>query len=316
MARGNRRVKKKTAEDLPGISLEKTVARIQQMMDANSTVTHDEMIEDRVGNKRQFDVVIRGQFGGRPVLGVIECKDRNRKTGPADVEAFANKSENVGANLRLIVSKKGFTQQALNLAKHEHIGCLSLMPADPKQAGFTIGCFWYGLIRKWTDVRLVVHFPADKPLTAGFRSEFVKWEGRPVVNWFIKELLTTYGNLTNEGERCFEIKFQEVRNLEIEGKDYPVRALSCLATRVFKKKKKWVSWSGDAFYDWHEGRFTVPAGGTLVGSGFEVDLSKWDDYEGEIPQLGQGDPKSFLTAVIYDEQKWDDTKDVPDLMKL
>src|ERR1700694_2881048 len=109
---------KKTQKVHPGIALEKAVARIQQMMDANSTVHHNETLEDRVGNKRQFDVVIRGQFGGRPILGVIECKDHNRKKGPADVEAFAKKSENLGANLRLMVSKKGFPKQALKLAKH------------------------------------------------------------------------------------------------------------------------------------------------------------------------------------------------------
>jgi len=114
--------KKKSA---PGVNLERIVARIQQMMDPNSTVTHNEFLDDRVGNKRQYDVVIRGQFGGRPVLGVIECKDHSRKKGPDAVEAFAKKTENLGANLRMIVSKKGFTKQALKLAKHENIGCLS-----------------------------------------------------------------------------------------------------------------------------------------------------------------------------------------------
>src|SRR5215831_18005210 len=93
-----------TVEDLPGISFEKTVAAIQQMMDPNSTVTHNEKLTDRVGNKRQYDVVIRGQFGGRPVLGVMECKDHSRKKGPDAVEAFAKKSENLGANLRIMVS--------------------------------------------------------------------------------------------------------------------------------------------------------------------------------------------------------------------
>src|SRR5213592_3911622 len=115
-------------KDVSGVTFEKIVARIQQMMDSNSTVTHNEKLEDRVGNRRQYDVVVRGQFGGRPVLGVIECKDHSRKKGPEAVEAFAKKTENLGANLRLMVSKKGFTEQALKLAKHENIGCLSLLP--------------------------------------------------------------------------------------------------------------------------------------------------------------------------------------------
>lgn len=68
---------------LPGVSLELAVANIQKMMDPNSTVTHDEKLKDRVGNIRQYDVVIRGQFGGRQVLGVIECKDHRRGSGHA-----------------------------------------------------------------------------------------------------------------------------------------------------------------------------------------------------------------------------------------
>ncbi|MCK4488379.1 MAG: hypothetical protein KAU38_16665 [Desulfobacterales bacterium] len=85
----------KQKKDPPGVSLEKVVSRIQQMMDKNSTVTHNELLKDRVGNKRQYDVVIRGQFGGRRVLGIIECKDHSRKKGPIAIEAFAKKTENL-----------------------------------------------------------------------------------------------------------------------------------------------------------------------------------------------------------------------------
>ena len=131
-----------------GVSLEQIVARIQQMMDPHSTVTWNEWLTDRVGNRRQYDVVIKGEFGGRPILGIIECKDHNRRKGPADVEAFSKKLENLGARLGLMVSRKGFTPQALELAKHEHIGCLSLLPDDPVQAGFSIGCMFYAVISR------------------------------------------------------------------------------------------------------------------------------------------------------------------------
>ena len=63
-------------KDAPGVKLERIVSKIQQMMDPRSTVTHNELLKDRVGNKRQYDVIIRGRFGGQPVLGVIECKDQ------------------------------------------------------------------------------------------------------------------------------------------------------------------------------------------------------------------------------------------------
>ncbi len=105
------------------------------MMDPETSVKHNEKLRDRVGNIRQFDVVIRGRFAGRDVLGVIECRDHNRKKGPGAIEAFAKKTENLNANFRLMVSRKGFTDQALNLARHEGIGCLSLLPNDPNHLG-------------------------------------------------------------------------------------------------------------------------------------------------------------------------------------
>ena len=46
------------AQERPGISLEKVVARIQQMMDPNSTVTHNETLVDRVGNKTALSATI------------------------------------------------------------------------------------------------------------------------------------------------------------------------------------------------------------------------------------------------------------------
>src|SRR4051794_19551766 len=81
--------KRKMAKDLSGIGLEKAVQQIYQRLDPNSQVTHDEWLEDRTGNTRQYDVVIRGDFGGHKMLGIVECKDHKRKKGPSEVEGFA-----------------------------------------------------------------------------------------------------------------------------------------------------------------------------------------------------------------------------------
>jgi len=299
----------------PGVSLEKVVARIQQMMDTNSTVTHNEYLVDRVGNKRQYDVVIRGQFGGRAVLGVLECKDHSRKKGPDVVEAFAKKTENLGANLRVMVSRKGFTPQALKLAKHENIGCLSLLPDNSEQVGFSIGDMWYGVYAIWTKMRLRV-LPVSETTHFGRINAFnVKWAGKPVMNWFIRELFLTYGDLTEAGDHNLNIKFKEPRNIEIEGKEYPLIGINCTATRVYQKKRKWVSWSGDAFYDWHTNKITIPANGIVVGSFVETDLSTWPDYNGEIPDLQESSESGFIQVVVNSIQPWDRAKDeeVPDL---
>ena len=308
----------KKEKDAPGVSLEKIVCRIQKMLDSKSNVTHNERIVDRVGNRRQYDVVIRGKFAGRTVLGVIECKDHKRKKGPATIEAFAKKTENLGANLRLMVSRKGFTEQALTLAKHEHIGCLSLLPEDPAQVGFSIGDMWYGVIRIWTNVRLVVHFAKSPAPIVSFRISTVKWKGKQGVNWFLKELYTTYAEEMREGKHSLKVKFDQPRNIEIEGQEYLVKGISCTATRVCKNKRNWVNWSGDALYDWNTGRFTIPPKGVIVGSAIKTDLSEWEDFEGDIPDIRSPSEPGFLKGCFYGVQKWDSSKDdqVPDLRSL
>ncbi len=304
--------------DTPGSSLELVVSRIQQMMDPNSSVSHNEKLKDRVGNTRQYDVVVRGQFGGRPVLGVIECKDHKRPKGPDAVEAFAKKTENLGANLRIMVSKKGFTKQALRLAQHESIGCLSLLPSNPEQVGFSIGDMWYGVIRQWTNVLLALHFALPSPPVPTFDPKAVKWQGKPVALWFLKQLFTTYGEETKPGEFTLQLQFKQTRYLEVDGKEWPVSGISCTALRVYQKKRKWVSWSGDAFFDWHTSWVTIPAKGTVVGSAVETDLHSWPDYEGDIPKPGDPLQPGLVRAVLYSGQKWDATQDpeVPDLETL
>jgi hypothetical protein len=306
-------------KQLPGISLELAVVNIQKMLDPNSTITHDEKLKDRVGNIRQYDVVIRGKFGGRPVLGVIECKDHSRKKGPNTIEAFSKKTENLGANLRLVVSRKGFTKQALQLARHEYIGCLSLLPDNPEQVGFSVGNMWYGVIRMWSNIRLTVHFQSKCPPISNFDSSTVKWKGKKVINWFLKELFTTYSEIEKEGTHYLTLNFSEHRDIEIEGKEYGLIGISCSADREYKKKKKWVYWSGDGLFDWNENKFTIPPKGTITGSAVETDLREWNDFNGEIPVLEEkSKSECFINVIEYKQQKWDPSMDieVPDLAEL
>ena len=44
--------------------------------------------------------------------------------------------------------------------------------------------------------------------------------------------------------------------------------------------------TGDALYDWHAGRLTVPATGSLSVHGFDPNLTGWDEHVGEIPATG------------------------------
>jgi hypothetical protein len=293
------KAKPKKTDKNTGVEFEKTVARIQQKLDPGSTVTHDETLVDRVGNCRQFDVVIRGQFGGRDVLGVIECRDHKRRKGPSAIEGFAKKAEHVNANLRLMVSRRGFTEQALNLARHEGIGCLSLLPEDPKQVGFGIGEMWYARLLRWGQASLTVYRADEaRPLPTEFASDSVSWNGKPVMNWFLKQLDTRYRLLKETGTYTLAVKFDRPRDLEIAGDMYSVKGLSFSAERIREYKRQWVTWSGDAFYDWHAGTFAVPPSGVIVGSPVDVrTFADWMDWDRDVPAEGTKFFRMYLEAV-------------------
>jgi hypothetical protein len=309
---------KKRMRPLPGIELEHVVLHLQRLMGPDASAEHDQKIIDRVGNERQIDVLIRGKFAGHPMTGVIECKDHSRKKGLNDIEAFAKKTEHLGAGLRLIVSKKGFTKPALKLAKYEHIYCLSLLPHDSHTFGIEIGEWWYGVISKWTDFMLYVNFadPAQKPEL--FVAEEVLWQGKPVFNWFKREFFVTYRDRTPDGDATLNLLFDQITNLEIKGQHYPVTALSCSATGVFMKKRKWVTYSGQAFFDWHTGKVNIPPGVKVDTMPVGEDLFLWDDYAGEIPAIGNGDVTDtrLVKAVMMLTQSMPANCPIPDLEQL
>ena len=305
-----KRAKMKARNGRPGLSLELAVARIQQMMDKNSTVENDVWLTDRVGNRRQYDIVVRGMFGGRPMLGVIECKDHNRKKGPADVEAFAKKTENLGANFRMIVSKKGFTRQALTLARHEFVSCASLLPNDSHQTGFAVGQFWYGIVTRWKDCRIELAFNSPVRL-ATFSPESLLWQGKPIANWFLNELFTNYCQNEKPGNHCLVLEFPNGLDVVLNEATYNVSAIRCFATLEVARKRKWTSWLGDAFFDWEKNVVQIPAGTSLVTSGVETDPACWDDYDGDVPS---GAGINQLEVVILFVQRLQPEVRVPNLM--
>lgn len=150
-------------KDKTGKSLEQAVGQIQQLFDPKSTITYREFITNRLGIRREFDVVIRGKFAGHFILGVVECKDWKNKVGTPEIDAFITKANDVNANLRMVVSPKGFTKPALLQAKNAGVGVFSLLPDDPIEAGFSIGLLWYGRAFSWGSFQTWVTFEGEKP---------------------------------------------------------------------------------------------------------------------------------------------------------
>lgn len=272
-------------EDKSGKTLEKAVARIQQMLDPASAVTHDEWIIDRLGIRRQFDVVVRGTAMGREYLGVIECKDWRDKIGTPEVEAFVAKARSVNAQIVLMVSYKGFSEPGLKLARFEGVGTLSLLPNDPLDAGFSVGFCAYALRYEWGDLNITISSPRGQNISKPTDIRSLALEGRRVLDWFMKELVTHHSDATAPVR--LEVKFKHPVTLSSDNGTHPVTGIFVTANRICKKKRGMVQATGDAMWDWQSERIAWPIGGALDFECSSDMVAAWDDYVGEIPAREQ-----------------------------
>jgi hypothetical protein len=294
-ARANAKREKNT-----GVPLEKAVARIQQMLDPNSKVTHNEILADRSGNKRQYDVVIRGHFGGLPLLGVAECKDHAHKIGPAEVEAFAKKCENLGANPRIMFSRMGFTDQALQLARHEHIACLSLLPNDTHQGGYPFEATAFAKFWRWESMDMVLTPQNPDVVLPAYEVPHVLYEGKQVAAWFLNELLTTYKNHHDIEPIVLRISFDLPRQIEVAGATFEIASVAFRATRTFSLKRKALRLFGDGVYNWLDSTFQVPQGSQVAAGPFDGGFHDWEEFAEPIPDK----PEGFFSMVleVHDNQ--------------
>jgi hypothetical protein len=280
------------AKDKSGKSLEQAVGRIQQMMDPQCTISYREEIKNRLGIPREFDVVIRGFFAGQPMLGVIECKDWAGKVGTPEIDAFITKTHDINANLRMIVSPKGFTRPALKQAKEAGVGVFSLLPDDPIEAGFHVGILWYARAYTWVNIRIDLHFSGGSPIAGSYDGNEVLFSGKPIINSVLKELSTTYCNLADTLPIRLNAKFPKLLSVMIKNRTYRLSELTLRAERTCQKKKRFMQMTGDALFNWQTNSLSIPSDGRISVHGFRIDLSDWKNYEGDIPQ--KTEPYQFI----------------------
>ncbi|MDQ3814979.1 MAG: restriction endonuclease [Armatimonadota bacterium] len=281
------------AKDKSGKSLERAVARIQQMLDPGSVVTHNEWIIDRLGYRRQFDVVVRGTAMGRDYLGVIECKDWRDKVGTPEVQAFAAKARSVNAQIALMVSYKGFFEPGLTHARFEGVGTLSLLPDDPVDAGFSVGLVAYALRYEWGDLNVTISGPPGQNVSKPTDLRSLTLEGKRVLDWFMKRLVTHHSDATKAVR--LEVKFKQPVTLQGDNGTQEVTRISVMAHRICKAKRGMVQATGDAMYDWQAEQIAWPIGGVLHFHCNSDMVAAWENYTGEIPS-----EKEFLGLILQE----------------
>jgi hypothetical protein len=114
------------------MEFEKKAFEIQRSLSsANSDVRHNDSIygQDSKTN-RQIDISIRSKVGTYSILITVECKDYKKPVDVKDVDAFINKIRDVRAHKGVMISAKGFTKAAQNLAEHSDIDLRQLIDTE------------------------------------------------------------------------------------------------------------------------------------------------------------------------------------------
>lgn len=303
---------KQKAVDAPGISFEKLVHDIQKRLDPKASVNHNETLTDRLGHRRQFDVVIRGHTGGHPILGVIECKDLARRVGTPAIEAFVTKTRDLNANIAIVASRRGFSKPALEKAKDHGIGTISLLRKDKNDSGPKLGIRWYAEIWKWSKTKMTVHFVSKVPPVEISSPLEILYQGQPVFEWWQRQLVTDHASDRHLGWMNLTLKFDRSRRLSKGDTLFFVRGLTFHALREREVRSRFMQVYGDALFRWNEEQLTLPPMGWLATDAMRSDFSDWDLYDGEMPPLGG----FFDCRLTVDLIHFDKDQGVVDLMRL
>jgi hypothetical protein len=276
----------------PGLSFEKAVAALQSVLDPSAEVRHNVRLIDKLGHRRQFDVVIRAKAAGHPILGVIECRDLKGPVDSPQINSLADKARNINANLVLCFSRRGFTKPALELARYHGIGTFSLLKADHETKGLTFGQTWYATISRWGAFRLTLHL-AELTNLGPWDPTDLTVDGIRVVDWVTTVLFGTYANVAPAGWYNLWLRFRDPHQCLVGARPVLVSAIQAQAELVTAHKARRILWAGQAMYNWSTGQFTIPPQGHLVSQAWSGDFSDWDDFEGPLPPPTPG---PFLEA--------------------
>ena len=262
----------------PGISFEKVVAELQRQLDPNSEVTHNEWIVDKLGNRRQFDVVIRGKFAGQDLLGVIECKDLKKKVGTPEVDAFITKANNLNANFKVIVSKKGFTKPALKEALNYGVQTLSLLKKDHPKFKLGVGNFWFVDIYRWSQISITLQFKNEPNEPVNFDAKELSIGGKKVIDWFTNYLIDNHLQEKKLGLVVgLEVKFEKNQVINLgDGQKFECTGLLLGAERTVDKRRKFIGINGTGFLDWQKQQVMYPAGAILTSETVGIDFNDWE----------------------------------------
>lgn len=105
---------------------QKLVFLLKQQLVDGASVSESRMLNDIVtGTEREVDIHIETVISSHPVTVSIECIDRKRAADIKWVEEMKAKHERLPTNALVLISRKGFSSEAIKVAKTYNIQTLT-----------------------------------------------------------------------------------------------------------------------------------------------------------------------------------------------
>jgi hypothetical protein len=119
---------------------QKLVFLVKKHAANSATVTESKLLRDNMtGAEREVDICIESVIAGHRVTVCVECRDRGRKADVQWIEEMKAKHERLPTNVLVLVSKSGFTREAILVAKNYGIETVTLSSIDGNAAEQLIG---------------------------------------------------------------------------------------------------------------------------------------------------------------------------------
>ena len=198
------------------------------------------------------------------------------QSGTPEVDAFVTKSQDIKANLRVLISRRRFTKPALEKCAHYGIQALSLL-GHTEKIRLLPGTQWVAEHTSWGRLAVTLRFVKEPAEPLSFRAEELRIGGKKVIDWFTNYLLANepaaseLGWVVNIG-----VPFATPQIVEIEpGLTRECRAIEFHAERILEKFERTAAVSGTGFYDWNAKRASFVPGSQITMESVPMDFSQW-----------------------------------------
>lgn len=128
--------------------LESIIERLHRAFHPSASIEKNVRLLGKLSKTlREIDIVVKQKFGPQEILLIVECKHWKRKIDVKAVEGFAGVVKDVGAHIGIMVSAKGFSQGARNLAERRQINLYTFR--DTKREAWPNGLKVPVLLEAW-----------------------------------------------------------------------------------------------------------------------------------------------------------------------